>query len=66
MRTNSILTRTSDGKKFIVTDLAHWSQIQSLDKTETDTVKWYGGNGDVELYVGSTSGFGYELRPNDQ
>ena len=43
MYTGSILKRTTDGKLFTVTYLAHWSDIQAEDG-ETVSVKWYGGN----------------------
>lgn len=56
----SILIRNIDKKEFTVADLSHWSIIKAADG-ETDTVKWYGG-GDVELFVGASSGHTYYVK----
>jgi len=59
MTSTSILTRTTDGKKFRVAVLSHWSDIVSEDG-ETDSVKWYGGNKRA-LFVSASKGFSYEV-----
>ncbi len=48
MTSTSVLKRIPDGKLFKVTDLGHWSDIESEDG-EKYRVKWLGGDG---LYVG--------------
>lgn len=57
MMSDSILIRKQDNKKFKVTFLAHWSDIESEDG-EKDTVKWLGSN----EYVSHSKGFGYILQ----
>ena len=54
MTSQSTLIRRTDGKKFKVADLAHWSTIVAEDG-EQDTVKW--GFGDQ--YVSASKGFSY-------
>lgn len=56
MTSDSILIRKTDGKKFKVTFLSHWSDIQSEDG-ETDYVKW----GFDDIYVSNSKGFSYIL-----
>ena len=59
MLSSSIITRQCDGKRFKVVNLSHWSDIESLDGTETDYVKWYGGGKDGDYYVSHNKGFSY-------
>jgi hypothetical protein len=56
MTSQSTLIRRTDGKKFKVVDLAHWSTIAAEDG-EQDSVKWYGGDG----YVSASEGHSYFL-----
>lgn len=56
MTSTSILVRKSDGKKFHVTFLSHWSDIAS-DDGETDYVKWGWDN----EYVSHSKGHSYLL-----
>jgi hypothetical protein len=53
MTSQSTLIRRSDGKKFKVVDLAHWSTIAAEDG-EQDRVKWYGDG-----YVSANKGASY-------
>jgi len=64
MHTGSILVRSSDGKRFFVVLLSHWSEIHSEVDDEDDLVKWYGRsvNG-REAYVSASKGFSYEVVP---
>ena len=55
MTSTSVLVRPSDGKRFRVRYLAHWSVIISEDNKERDTVKWLWDR----QYV-SVGGVGYE------
>ena len=43
MNTGDILIRDTDGKRFRVLDLAHWSEIVANDG-EKSSVKWIGGD----------------------
>lgn len=52
-------TRKSDGKVFRAVTYAHWSQIESEDKTETDNVKCIGSEPAGELYVSAQKGHAY-------
>lgn len=53
---DSVLERHSDGKRFRVAFLAHWSGIES-DDGEQDVVKWLGSDD----YVAMSSGHLYTL-----
>lgn len=64
MYSNSIITRRYDGKKFKVTFLSHWSDIESEDGLEKDSVKWYGNGPEGELYVGHSSKQSYFFSPD--
>jgi hypothetical protein len=61
MTSKSTLVRESDGKTFRVKLLGHWSDIVA-DDGEQDSVKWYGGDGDRQLYVSASKGYSYEAR----
>lgn len=56
MRSDSTLVRRTDGKRFRVTLLSHWSDIEAEDG-ERDRVKWVGD----EQYVSDVRGHGYLL-----
>lgn len=62
MNHKSTLTRKSDGKKFKVTFLSFWSDIES-DDGEKDTIKWlWGGCGnDITEYISCKKGNTYIL-----
>lgn len=55
MKEGSVLKRRKDGKAFTVFWPGHWSSIKSEDG-QTDSVKWYGGDGSSEFYVSASSG----------
>lgn len=57
MYSDSILTQEATGKKFKVTFHSHWSNIEALDGSETDRVKFGWDN----LYVGFNSGHSYTV-----
>lgn len=60
MYSTSIIVRESDKKRFKVTFLSHWSDIEAVDGSgETDSVKWYGGDKRGELYVSANKGHSY-------
>lgn len=56
MRSDSTLVRCTDGKRFRVLSLAHWSDIVS-DDGELDRVKWVGD----DYYVSDVRGHGYTV-----
>ena len=60
MTSQSTLLRAADGKAFRVKLLGHWSTIVA-DDGEEDSVKWYGGDGDRQLYVSASKGHTYEV-----
>lgn len=59
MYSDSIIIRRSDKKEFKVTFLSHWSDIESVDGSEKDCVKWYGNGPEGELYVSARAGHSY-------
>ena len=60
MRSDAVLVRT-DGKRFRVISLGHWSVIREEAGPEIDMVKWYGDDRGVSLYVSMDTGAGYKL-----
>lgn len=56
---DSIVVRKSDKKEFKVTFLSHWSDVESLDGLEKDSIKWYGNSSEGELYISANKGYSY-------
>jgi hypothetical protein len=60
MREGAVLERRSDGVEFKVISVGHWSSICS-ESGETDSVKWFGMDGERAAYVSASKGFTYSL-----